>query len=163
MHPKARNILVVLILVAIVTRWLQYVLDLPDISTYLYFLLILLGIFQGIRVGYQFQEKEKFSDLLKSGLQIAAFLSVAIALFSFFFYSQIDVTYFDDQLAERVKEAKELGYSEEDIAKLKTGFSKVFTPATYSTFILFGLLIMSVLYGVVTTFLYRKIQVFRTI
>jgi len=148
---------------AVLYKVADHQFSIGDFSFYFFLLLLLVGVFQGLRINYNSQEPQEFLELFKQALQIPILLCVFIGLLGYIYLSSINPDFLPNLIEGRISEGRELGYSEENLVKLRNNLSAVFNPAVYSTLSFFGLMIMTIVYTVVSTFLFRKIKVFRTI
>ena len=143
---------------AVLYKVADHQFSIGDFSFYFFLLLLLVGVFQGLRINYNDQEPQEFLELFKQALQIPILLCVFIGLLGYIYLSSINPDFLPNLIEGRITEGRELGYSEENLVKLRNNLS-----AVYSTLSFFGLMIMTIVYTVVSTFLFRKIKAFRTI
>lgn len=130
----------------------------PDIAFYVYLLLVLIAIFFGLRE----INTTEFKVLFKGAMKPAAIFVVLVGLLQFVYYTKINPGYFDERIAERLAEAEANNYSKEEIIALGKNLQQIFNASVISTFQLFALLFISLLYGAVSTYIFIKIKVFRT-
>lgn len=147
--------------IAIGYRLLEFQFQWGDFSFFINMLLILVGVFIGLRLHYNDIEPPSYAQLLKGALRIPVLLCVIIGVFGYIYLNKIDPNYLDLIIETRLEEGRELGYGEEDIARLKNNLTAVFNPSVYSTISFFGLMLMTLIYGAISTFLFQKIRVFR--
>ena len=93
----------------------------------------------------------------------AALFVVLVGVFQYVYYTQIDTSYYDLKIAERLYEAEQNGYTKEEVFALQKNLKQIMNPGVAGTFKLFALLMISVIYGLVTTALFLKVKLFRTI
>jgi hypothetical protein len=124
--------------------------------------LVLIAIFFGLREIYQSENTTEFKVLFKGAMKPAAIFVVLVGLLQFVYYTKINPGYFDERIAERLAEAEANNYSKEEIIALGKNLQQIFNASVISTFQLFALLFISLLYGAVSTYIFIKIKVFRT-
>lgn len=163
MNNKALKTALLLFLVAVAIKLGEFFFFLPDISFYVYLLLVLVAIFQGLKASYSFNPELKFSNLFKDAMKPAALFVVLVGVFQYVYYTQIDTSYYDLKIAERLYEAEQNGYTKEEVFALQKNLKQIMNPGVAGTFELFALLMISVIYGLVTTALFLKVKLFRTI
>lgn len=151
-----------LALVGFLFRLAEVFFGAPDIAFYVYLLLVLIAIFFGLREIYQSENTTEFKVLFKGAMKPAAIFVVLVGLLQFVYYTKINPGYFDERIAERLAEAEANNYSKEEIIALGKNLQQIFNASVISTFQLFALLFISLLYGAVSTYIFIKIKVFRT-
>lgn len=149
--------------IAFASRLVEYYLFLPDFAIYVFFLLIIIAISFGLKQTYEVEKVTQFNMLFKGALRPAAILVVLIALFQVVYFTQINPFYFSESIAVRIEEAKNLNYPEEDIARLKNNLQQIFNPSVIITIQTFGMLFLSMIYGAISVFLFKKFKVFRSV
>jgi hypothetical protein len=128
-----------------------------SVSTQLYFLFLLLGIYFAIRDKVRSEGiMLPFKTLLVSGLQAGAVFTVLTSAYTYFFHRWVDVSYFGNLIAARVSEAQKIGYSEEEMEKLVSNAEFIFSPATHSTVTLLGFMLAALVYSLIWAALIRK-------
>jgi hypothetical protein len=163
LSSKSLKIALLLFLAAVLVRLAEFFFLLGDVSFYVYLLLVLIAIFQGLKDSYNTKPELIFAPLFKDAMKPAALLVVMIGVFQYIYFTQIDTSYFDLKIAERLYEAEQNGYTKEEVFALQKNLKQFMNPAIVGTFQVFALLMISVFYGIVTTLLFVKIKVFRSI
>lgn len=77
-----------------------------------------------------------FAELLRAGLREIAIYAVIISVFTYVFFTSINVHEFPDKIAEMIKSAKDSGMTEEQATQRANAF---FTPAKYAFLTFMGL------------------------
>ncbi|UTW60800.1 DUF4199 domain-containing protein [bacterium SCSIO 12741] len=126
-------------------------------STQLYFLYLLLAIYLGMRSYKRSQPEAGFRHLFKSGMQGGAIFTLLVSAFGFVYYKWINPEYFLHRIESRVAEATQLGYSAEDIEKVRSTAEFIFSSVVDGTVSLIMFMLMSVLYSLTITVLFRRI------
>ena len=130
-----------------------------SISTQFYLLIILISVFLGIRsVGIR--GEEKYGKLLKGGMQSGVITTLMITGYTYVHYTWVDINFMAGKISERLQLAKEAGLSAERLLQEEQNAEFIFSAATHSTLTLAGFLIATLLYALLTTFLYQKVALF---
>lgn len=129
------------------------------VSTQFYLLIILVSVFLGIRSIGIFGERS-YRKLFKGGLQSGIITTVLISLYTYIHYRLIDVNYLADRVVMIIEGKKELGMTPEQLSIQEENARFIFSPSTHSTFTLAGFLIATVLYALLSSFLYKKVAAF---
>ena len=167
------NIAIYITLLLIVIRLL---LDTIGISDYTRLFPVTLGVLVAAYLGLRAQRLEfiestieKLSDLtfimeVRSAMRPAAIITLLYSLFIYIFYQFINPSIFPKMVAERKAEYEaqfELNnipaeQAEQVLTNFETFTSFVFAPINWATFTLFGLIIMTGIYGFILTLIARK-------
>ena len=130
-----------------------------SVSTQFYLLAILVSVFLGIRSIGILGEKS-FGKLLKAGLQSGIITTVLVSAYTYVHYAFVDVTYFGNKIIDRMEALKEQGLTLEQLTLQEENARFIFSPSTHATFTLAGFLIATIIYGLLSTFLYKKVAAF---
>jgi hypothetical protein len=134
-------------------------------ATYL-FLLLLTIIFSLKEKKKNNKEQSSFSEDFTYSMQSVGYFVLIISVFTFVYYSFIDVDFMQNKIDERIALATQM--TEEDLSKIsplsKEEFLKseqnivqtIFSPKIHTTLTLVGFLIIGVIYALVLTILFRK-------
>jgi len=167
------SIAIYITLILIVIRLL---LDTIGISDYTRLFPVTLGILVAAYLGLRAQRLEfiesnieELSDLtfimeIRSAMRPAAITSLLYSVFMYVFYQFINPSLFPKMVAERKAEYEvqfELNnisaeQADQVLANFETFTSFVFAPVNWATFTLFGLIIMTGVYGFLLTLIARK-------
>jgi hypothetical protein len=146
---------IILKLVIYHAAWQNHAID--QYSVYLVFLILLAGIYFGMREMLKQDPAIDFKNLIKSGSKIAALAAIFIAIFTYAYYTWIDVNYFPERIRHGLLLMKENGNTAEEAKEYYlTAKYLIFAPDKVATFALFGYLLMGIFYSLISCFLLRK-------
>jgi hypothetical protein len=126
-------------------------------SVYVVFLILLAGIYMGMRETLKAKQQMELKHLIKSGAKIAALSALIMAGFLYVYYTYIDVNYFPKMIQQRLVMMKENGNTPEEAKEYYlTAKYLIFAPDKVATFALFGYLLMGIFYSLISGFLLRR-------
>lgn len=129
------------------------------VATEFYLLIILVSVFFGIRRVANNGEF-KFTALFRGGLQTGIITTILISLYTYFHYKSMGAPLLAQRIADRMIQAKEAGLSEEDLIIQQGNAEFIFSASTHATLTLAAFLIVTLLYSLITAFLYQKVNLF---
>ncbi len=127
------------------------------ISTQLYFLFLLLAIYFGMRGFKRSRTDAGFKAMFRSGMQGGAIFTLLVTAFTYVYYQWLNPEYFLHRIESRVAEASQLGYSEDQIEKVRSTAMFIFSAGVDSTVNLIMFMLMTVLYSVTIAILFRRL------
>lgn len=155
--PRSLNIALNFALIAIAVKLAVFFLNLPaEFGIYGYFLFILIALFFGLRKHFERKGYKSFGNTLKEGMRISSVYSITITIFTWLYYKFVDTDFLPSRLAERVFEAKELGYSEEQIEQVRQTGEFFFSVSIHTSFTLFGFMIVGLVYSIIWAAIFWK-------
>lgn len=159
--------------VSILTKFLIFVsgktfdLTIDSYAMYLNLFLILASIFLSIRYFKQKNTQSIFLDDFKNGMKSAALFALMVSVYTFIHYKFIDDVYLTKRIENRMQMAN--SYDENLLKNNPKQFTKIqflekeqamsefiFSPFNHASFVLFGYLIIGMIYSIGVTFLGRK-------
>lgn len=155
---KSLNIALNFALIGILVKFTIFILELPrEYAIYGYFLFILFALFFGLRKHFEKKGYQGIGNTVKEGMRIASVYSIVITLFTYIYYTYIDSGFLQSRLTERILEAQELGYSEEQIEQVRASGEFFFSVSMHTSFTLFGFMIVGLIYSVIWAIIFWKV------
>jgi hypothetical protein len=120
-------------------------------------LLMIFGIFAGMREYLKKSAQSSMKLLIKEGCKIAAVNALIMSFFLLLYYSYIDTEYFTVKIRQTLSLMAEKGIGKEQMKEyyLNAKFM-FFAPDKVASFALFGYLMTGCIYAVISGFLLRK-------
>lgn len=131
----------------------------PSIQSYpvfAYFLWLLLAI-----IGRTWNASRKVPNApyryhAVAGMQVAAIYALLIAAFTYLYYTAIDVDFFANKIADTIAQLEAKGASQKNIKQFMKNARTIYDPFLHSTLVMFGFLILGVIYSLIIGGLVRK-------
>lgn len=127
-----------------------------------YMLVIILMLFFTIQMRVNANPSESFVIVFKESTKPAAIYVALISAFTYLYYTNIDPTYFATRIQGRIQEARDKGYDEETIGKLRDQMETfAFNVDTILAGTLMGFLFFALISGGFLTLVVRKMHELR--
>lgn len=155
-QPTVFKYALVVVSLSIILKTGLYALKLNDslVGNYtilLVLLFLLIGLYFGIenhrKTAWQNNQVFKVGDGFKTGARMVFLITTFYSLFIWFYYSTIDVTFFERMINERVAEGIKQGIAKEELDKYRESAKIFLSPQTQSFFTFIGLLIGGIVYA----------------
>lgn len=129
-----------------------------DYYLYAVFMILLLGIFLGMRKRImETGAKISLKALIKDGCKVAAIFAVLMAGFLLVYYKFIDPGYFNTMIHDKMALLAESGASVEETMQFYLNAKYLFfVPRNVATIALFGYLVLGCVYAVMSGILLRR-------
>ncbi len=129
-----------------------------DYYLYMVFLIILVGVFLGMRTRIiETNSTISLKQLIKEGCKIAALNAVFFAVFLYVYYSFIDTAYFQHKIQETMALMDQRGDSVEEMMRYYMNAKYfIFAPNNVAYFALFGYLFLGCAYAILSGILLRR-------
>lgn len=127
-------------------------------SILLVLLFLLIGLFRTIdqiRISKP-DQKLQFVEGFKAGARVVFLISAGYSLFIWFYYSSIDVTFFDRLIQERINEGLGRGINAKELENYRTSAKILLSASSQSFFTFIGLLVGGIVYAYAITWLTIK-------
>ena len=155
---KTLNIALNFALIGITVKFALFVLELsPEYGIYGYFLFILFALFFGLRKHFELKGFLGVGNTVKEGMRITSVYSLVVTVFTYFYYKFIDTGFFESKLAERLIEAKEKSYTDEQIEMVRQSGEFFFSINIHTSFTLFGFMLVGLFYSILWAIIFWKI------
>jgi cation transport ATPase len=134
------------------------------VSAFINLLVILVGTFFGVR---QFKinagERTGFKEDVKAGMRVGAIYALLMSVFVYFYYSNIDTTFFAEMIQNRMEMAQRAADAgtEVDMENVRQLGTFIFSARTHATITLFAFLLSSALYALMVSFFMRRLPGFK--
>lgn len=127
-------------------------------SILLVLLFLLIGLFRTvdqIRISKP-DQKLQFVEGFKAGARVVLLISAGYSLFVWFYYKNIDVTFFDQLIQNRINEGLSRGIDPIELEKFRKSAPTILSASTRSFFTFIGLLVGGIVYAYAITWLTIK-------
>jgi hypothetical protein len=127
-------------------------------SILLVLLFLLIGLFRTvdqIRISKP-DQKLQFVEGFKAGARVVLLISAGYSLFVWFYYKNIDVTFFDQLIQNRINEGLSRGIDPIELEKFRKSAPTILSASTRSFFTFIGLLVGGIVYAYAITWLMVK-------
>ena len=127
-------------------------------SILLVLLFLLIGLFRTvdqIRISKP-DQKLQFIEGFKAGARVVLLISAGYSLFVWFYYKNIDVTFFDQLIQNRINEGLSRGIDPIELEKFRKSAPTILSASTRSFFTFIGLLVGGIVYAYAITWLMVK-------
>lgn len=127
-------------------------------SILLVLLFLLIGLFRTIDQLRQSKPDQKipFVEGFKAGARVVFLISAGYSLFIWFYYSNIDVTFFDRLIQERINEGLSRGIDAKELENYRKSAQILLSASSQSFFTFIGLLVGGIVYAYAITWLTVK-------
>lgn len=159
MLRKPLPIALVAIAFSAAAKLIVFQLNDPSLSmlpVFSYFLWLLLAIAGRTYNSFKLVPTAPFRYYAVAGMQVAAIFALLIGVFTYIYYTAIDVDFMANKTASTLQKLEESGATPKNIRQFQKNAETIYNPYLHSTLTLFGFLILGVVYSLVVGGLIRR-------